>query len=219
MAVGNASGGHSSVAMKHVMGWHKTKNQEHEKQTKRRVASHSEIKATFKNERDYLFWIALLITGDAKAAKQSVANASALSLAGPGVLHDWLVRWVRSATVRFAVYAVRDLIAASKSRYADWNCPHGEHAVFSIEQIRSLREADPQDIISALDPLARSVLIARGVQHASVSESASLLNLSCKCVIGAHCYLCRIVQFPARDQIYNPFAPVPKPNLREVQEP
>jgi hypothetical protein len=169
------------------MNWFYSTERDSEQQHKPRIASHSEIKATFEEEGEYLFWITLLITGDATVARQSIVNASELSSSGTGVFHDWLIRWAHSATARVAVEKVREVIQASANRYADWDCTHGDHNVFSNEEIQSLRRVDPHEIIDALDPLARSVLVLRALQHASISECASILGLRRRCVTGAYC--------------------------------
>jgi DNA-directed RNA polymerase specialized sigma24 family protein len=169
------------------MNWFYSKQRESEQQHKSRIASRREIKATFEEEGDYLFWIALLITGDATVARQSIVNASELSSSGTGVFHDWLIRWAHSATARVAVEKVREVIQASANRYPEWDCAHGDHNVFSNEEIQLLRQLEPHEIIAALDPLARSVLVLRAVQHASISECASILGLRRRCVTGAYC--------------------------------
>ena len=167
------------------MNWFYSKKRNSERQHKPRIASRSEIKATFVEEGDYLFWIALLITGDATVARQSIVNASELSSSGTGVFHDWLIRWAHSATARVAVDKVREAIQASASRYADLGCTHGDHNVFSNEEIQLLRQVEPHEIIGVLDPLARSVLVLRAVQRASISECALILGLN-----SPACYRC-----------------------------
>jgi hypothetical protein len=173
------------------MNWFYSTERDSEQQHKPRIASRSEIKSTFEEEGDYLFWIALLITGDATVSSQSIVNASELSSSGTGVFHDWLIRWAHSATARVAVEEVREVIQASANRYADLDCTHGDHNVFSNEEIHSLRQVEPHEIIAALDPLARSVLVLRAVQHASISECASILGLRRRCVTGAYCHALR----------------------------
>jgi hypothetical protein len=170
------------------MNWFYSTERESEQQHKPRIASRSEMKATFEEEGEYLFWITLLITGDATVARQSIVNASELSSSGTGVFHDWLIRWAHSATARVAVEKVRGVIQALANRYADWDCAHSDHNVFSNDEIQLLRRVDPHEIIAALDPLARSVLVLRAVQHASISECASILGLRRRCVTGAYCH-------------------------------
>ena len=79
------------------MGWFQSKEQEVKEQPSNPLASRSEITAAFEGERDYLFWIALLITGEANAANESIMNASELAT-GESVFRVWLIRWARSAT-------------------------------------------------------------------------------------------------------------------------
>jgi DNA-directed RNA polymerase specialized sigma24 family protein len=173
------------------MEWfHSTEGDKQERPQDSLASSH-EIRSTFAEQRDYLYWIALLITGDHAFADRAVVNASDLSARRNGVFRDWLLGWVRYATVRAAVREVRSHISASASRYADWSCEDSGHDVLSDDQIASLRHVDPRDIIAALDPLARSALVLRGIQHASTADCALLLDLPCRIVMAAYCQALR----------------------------
>jgi DNA-directed RNA polymerase specialized sigma24 family protein len=151
------------------------------------LASNHEIKSAFVEQRDYLKWVALLITGDHALADQAVINASDLSANSSSVFRDWLIGWTKSATVRAAVREVRDLIFASASCYTDSSCEHPDNDVLSDDQIASLRHVDPGDIIAALDPLARSALVLRGIQHLSIGDCALLLDTPRRIVGVAYC--------------------------------
>jgi DNA-directed RNA polymerase specialized sigma24 family protein len=158
------------------MEWFHSNEREPER-SKGGIASSDEIRSAFAEQRDHLYWIALLITGDDTLANLAVVNASALSANYSSVFRDWLNGWATYATVRAAVREVHGLISAS-ARYLEHSS--SEHpddgAVLSDDQIASLWRVDPQDIIAALDPLARSALVLRGVQHASIADAALLLG-------------------------------------------
>jgi len=150
------------------------------------LASSHEIQSAFVEQRDYLNWVALLITGDQALAGQAVINASDLSASSSSVFRDWLIGWAKYATVRAAAREVRDLISASAGHYVDSSSEHCDDDVLSDDQIMSLRNADPREIIAALDPLARCALVLRGLQHASLADCALLLDLSRGIVAGAY---------------------------------
>jgi DNA-directed RNA polymerase specialized sigma24 family protein len=150
------------------------------------LASSHEIQSAFAEQGDYLYWIALLITGDDALAKLAVVNASALSADYSSVFRDWLIGWAKYATARAAVREVRDLISASAIQYVDSSSEHCDDDVLSDDQIMSLRHVDPREIIAALDPLARCALVLRGIQHASLADCALLLDVSRGIVAGAY---------------------------------
>jgi DNA-directed RNA polymerase specialized sigma24 family protein len=150
------------------------------------LASSHEIQSAFDEQREYLYWIALLITGDDALADLAVVNASALSANYSSVFRDWLNGWAKYATVRAAVREVRDLISASASQYVDSSSEHSDDDVLSDDQITLLRHVDPREIIAALDPIARCALVVRGIQHASLADSAILLDVSRGIVAGAY---------------------------------
>ena len=170
--------------------FHPTEREEQERTKGSRASSH-EIQSVFAEQRDYLYWIALLITGDDALADQAVVNASDLSAGRTGVFRDWLMGWAKYATVRAAIREVRDLISASASRYADSPHEHSDCEVLSDDQIAALRQVDPLDTVAALDPLARSALVLRGIQHASIADCAVLLDVPRRIVAGAYCQALR----------------------------
>jgi DNA-directed RNA polymerase specialized sigma24 family protein len=151
------------------------------------LASSHEIRSAFVEQGDYLNWIALIITGDHALADRAVINASDLSASYSSVFRDWLMGWTNTATVRAAVREVRDLISASASRYIDSSCEHPDNDVLSDDQIASLRHLDTRDIVAALDPLARSALVLRGIQHFSITDCALLLDMPRRIVAAAYC--------------------------------
>jgi DNA-directed RNA polymerase specialized sigma24 family protein len=168
------------------MEWFHSTERGNQKQLQDSLASNHEIKSAFIEQRDYLNWVALLITGDHALADQAVINASDLSESSSSVFRDWLIGWTKSATVRAAVREVRDLIFASASRYTDSSCEHSDHDVLSDDQIESLRHVDTRDIVAALDPLARSALVLRGIQHFSIADCALLLDIRRQVVAAAY---------------------------------
>jgi DNA-directed RNA polymerase specialized sigma24 family protein len=169
------------------MEWFHSTEREQERPNRGLASSH-EIQSAFTEQREYLHWIALLITGDEVLADLAVVNASALSANYSSVFRDWLIGWATYATVRAAVREVRDLISASASHYVDSVSEHRDRDddVLPDDQIMLLRHADPREIIAALDPLARCALVLRGIQHASLADCALLLDVSRGIVAGAY---------------------------------
>jgi DNA-directed RNA polymerase specialized sigma24 family protein len=167
------------------MEWFHSVEREQERPNRGLASSH-EIQSAFDEQRDYLYWIALLITGDKALADLAVVNASALSSNYSSVFRDWLNGWAKYATVRAAVREVHNLIIASASHYADSSSEHSDDDVLSDDQIGWLRHVDPRDIIAALDPLARSALVLRGIQHASIADCALLLDVPRRTMAGAY---------------------------------
>jgi DNA-directed RNA polymerase specialized sigma24 family protein len=170
------------------MEWFHLTEGDKQERTQNGLASSHEIHSAFVEQHDYLNWIALLITGDQVLADQAVINASGLSASHSSAFRDWLAEWTKSATARAAVREVRDLISASASCYTNSTCENADGNVFSNGQIASLRHIDPRDIIAALDPLARSALVLRGIQQSSIAECALLLNMPSRIVAAAYCH-------------------------------
>ena len=168
------------------MTWFHSRSREQQERPQDRLASSQEIQSAFTEQRDYLYWIALLITGDAGVAEQAVVDGRKLSAFRSGVFRDWLIVWANHATMRTAVRAVRDLISAAASRYAGASSEYSDYDVLSDDEIRSLRQVDPLDIIAELDPFARSALVLRGIQHDSIADCALLLDVPRRIVAGAY---------------------------------
>lgn len=61
------------------MSWFNAQNPEPEQQAKPRLASPDDIETTFGEEHENLFWIGLLITGNATTSIESIKHASGLS--------------------------------------------------------------------------------------------------------------------------------------------
>jgi DNA-directed RNA polymerase specialized sigma24 family protein len=173
------------------MTWFHSRGGEQQEWPQDRLASSKEIQTAFMEQHDYLYWIALLITGDKAVAEQAVVDGSKLSAFHSGVFRDWLFVWANHATMLTAVRAVRDLISAAARRYAGASSDYSGCEVLSGDEIRSLRHVDPLDIIAALDPLARSALVLRGIQHDSITDCALLLDVPLRIVAGAYCHALR----------------------------
>lgn len=169
------------------MNWFDANSLKPEQYAKPRMASRNEIETAFEEAHEDLFWIGLLITGNAYTSIESITHASGLSII-TGVYQDWLVHWAKSITARVAVDITHESIAQVASRYEERGCTHREHAAFSDAETEWFRQVDPNEVIAALDPLARSVAVLRGVQKVSTSECASMLELSHRCIIGAYCH-------------------------------
>jgi DNA-directed RNA polymerase specialized sigma24 family protein len=173
------------------MEWFHSTEREQTERPKCGLASSHEIQSAFAEQRDYLHWIALLITGDDALADLAVVNASALSANYSSVFRDWLIGWATYATVRAAVREVRDLISTSANYFVDSFSEHCDDDMLFGEQIASLRLIDPRQIIAALDPLARSALVLRGIQHTSIADCALLLDVPQPIVAAAYCQALR----------------------------
>jgi DNA-directed RNA polymerase specialized sigma24 family protein len=145
------------------------------------------LQDTEAEQRQNLYWAALIITGNHAAAEQSIVDAGALANTNSYAFRDWLVRWGRSATARAAVNTVRAFIHETSVQYADRKCSHRGHAPLLPAAIRSLRELDAQDIIERLDILARATLVLYGCQHASLAECALVLDVPVETVVAAYC--------------------------------
>ena len=68
-----------------------------------RLVSSEEIQSAFTEQRDFLYWVTLLITGDKTAPEQAVVDGCKLSGFRGGVFRDWLIVWANHATMRTAV--------------------------------------------------------------------------------------------------------------------
>ncbi len=169
------------------MKWFQSREQNELQQYRNQFASSYEIEEAFADHGGYLHWIALLITGDTESASRSIVNATGLCSKNSGVFRDWLVRWARSATARIAIAEVREQITKAASRYAFAPCGDSDQKLLTEEEIKTLRLLDPQEIIASLDPLARCVLVLRGVQHVSISDCALFIELPRRVVTSAYC--------------------------------
>ncbi len=152
-------------------------------------ASVSEVVACFRDERDLLFPLALLIAGDKATAEQSVVNACDMTVQGQSPFRDWLTEWAKSSTIMSAISKTVDAIRSCEPAYKDLRCLHSEHRSQGEAERRMsfLAGIDPSIIVAELDPLARSVLVLRTAIGASIQDCALRLNVSRSIVLAANC--------------------------------
>jgi len=168
--------------------------------------SRPDAQADLAEHKESLYWTALVITGNAELARQSIVDATGVTETNSYAFRAWLVQWAHLATARVAVNAVRSLIHETAA-YAESTCSHRKHKRLSPAEIRSLQELDAYVAIQQLDILARTVLALYGCQHASLSQCALLLNVPLRCVVGAYCralqwyseFAKRVHKIPHRD--------------------
>jgi hypothetical protein len=137
--------------------------------------------------RKSLYWTALMITGNAESASESLVDAAGLTETNCGGFHDWLVQWGGIATARVALNAVRSAINDTAAEYVDSTCAHRNHETLSATECENLRSMDPYLVIQQLDVLARALLVLHGCHRVPLPECASLLNLPLQSAIGAYC--------------------------------
>lgn len=167
------------------MGWLQSRNMNHASREDR-IATEEEVLAAFDTDREFLYWIALVITGEPRSAGKSLVDASGLSR-GSRIFQDWLVVWSRSATARTATVHMRKQIAESAIPYAGAACDHSQHPFLTEEQVEFIHQIGPRRLTSELDAISRAMLILRGVQRASLEDCAILLQVTQKCALGAYC--------------------------------
>jgi hypothetical protein len=150
------------------------------------IVSKPETQVAFAEQKESLYWTALMITGNAELARQSIVDATSVTETNSYAFRAWLVRWAHLATARVALNAVRSSIHETAA-YADSTCSHRKHKPLSPTEIRGLHELDAHAVIQQLDILARTVLVLYGCQHASLADCVLLLNVPLRCVVGAYC--------------------------------
>src|SRR5258708_17288054 len=109
------------------MEWFHSTEREQLERPKDGLASSHEIQSAFAEQRDYLYWIALLITGDDALADLAAANASGLSAGYSNGFRDWLIRWATYATVPVGAWEVRALISPTASLSPASVSPNSHH--------------------------------------------------------------------------------------------
>ena len=153
-----------------------------------RLATDREVHSTFKSERENLSWTALMITGDPLLVEKAIVDASGLQKTATGVFVDWLAHWANAATARASANLVRDPILRSAREYEILECEHLEHAPLQATEILAVRQLNPEEIVEGLDPLARTVLVLRGIQRATIFDCAQFLRLPRQAVAKAYCH-------------------------------
>jgi hypothetical protein len=152
-----------------------------------RFATAAEIEIAFDIEREKLRWIAYAITGDMHLAQKTLVDARDLQPTASGVFRDWLVGWAHSATARVAVRNIGESLREAAKKYENSTCDHPSHES-SKEESLFLSQLSPEEIVDALDPFARTILVLRAMQRASISDCTILLNVSRRAVLGAYCH-------------------------------
>jgi hypothetical protein len=152
-----------------------------------RFATSAEIENVFDVQRENLRWIAYAITGNEQLAEGSLVDARGLQPTATGVFRDWLVQWAGSATARVAATNIGESLRQAAKKYANWSCDHSSHDI-SHEESSLLAQLSPEEIVDGLDPFARTILVLRGMERASISDCAILLNVSRRAVLGAYCH-------------------------------
>ena len=109
----------------------------------RTQASASDITSCFRNEKETLFRLAFLITGDKAQAEASVINAYETTLQGETPFRDWVFEWAKSATVRSAIRLRLDETRRWESGYKDSHCEPGEAYAYNLVQILRILEVLP----------------------------------------------------------------------------
>ena len=153
-----------------------------------RFASVAEIRETFESLNAELFWLAEVITGDAGVAADCVVNATRLSESRAAIFRDWLAQWARKATVRGSLDHVRAEIGrTAEEKYQHVRCSHTGHEVLSSAEIAALQCWPAMKLAAHLDPLSRTVLVLRGVEHAAVQDCALNLSVPRSAVLASYC--------------------------------
>ncbi len=155
-------------------------------------ASHSEVLACFRREKDVLFRLAFLITGDHAAAEQSLQKACELTVKGHAPFREWLSQWARVATITTAISHSMAAIGECEATYKDQRCTHAEHCSQSDDAERELKlkavvTSDPEVVISQLDALSRAVLVLRVATGSSIQDCVLRVNVSRPAVLAANC--------------------------------
>jgi len=167
-------------------------------------ASASDIRSCFHNEKETLFRLAFLITGDEAQAEASVINGYELTLQGKTPFRDWLFEWAKSVTVRSAIRTRLDEIRRCESGYKDSYYEDPEYLSQQADQqpmAESIWRLDPSLVVSELDPFARSVLVLQGALHASVRDCAVQLNVFRESVVAAQCRIRNWLQTVWKEQL------------------
>jgi DNA-directed RNA polymerase specialized sigma24 family protein len=152
-----------------------------------RMRSMTQTQDPFADQRESLYWTALMITGDTELAERSIIQATRLAVTSSRDFRDWLVLWAHLATARTALNTVRSSIQETAKSYADWTCSHHSHEPLSLAETRVLQELDTNLAIQQLDPLARAVLVLRGCHGAFFEDCMFLLDVPVQSAVGAFC--------------------------------
>ena len=155
-------------------------------------ASAAEILACFRDERDRLFRLAWLITGNEATAEQSVTAGRETALHGTAPFREWLLEWAKWVTIKAALSMNRDSVCHCEPAYDQLHCTHAAHllsqsAVLSGSKRELLVHINPLVIFAELDSLARAVLVLRTAVNASIFDCVRHLDVSHEAVLAANC--------------------------------
>ena len=144
------------------------------------------IGRVFSQHREELEWLANFLTGDENIAAACLVDACALAEPENPVFQEWLLEWVRLATIRSAVQVQQKRIAQLSSAYLQRRCIHGGHPALSSDFVELLVE-ESSVLIPRLDVLCRCALVICGLEKRSAYEAAGLLGIDPAGVEGAYC--------------------------------
>ena len=151
--------------------------------------------ARFIDERELLLRLALLITGDIKAAELSVFRACRMATDRANLLptRERLTDWVRWVAIKAAIANSLHEIAPCEPKYVNQTCTHAGHLLHGNElKLRDFRDflflVDPEIVIAELDPLARAVAVLRTTARASILDCTLRLRVSPDTVLAANCH-------------------------------
>jgi hypothetical protein len=153
----------------------------------RKYASPSEITAYFRENRDPLFWMALVITGREGLAESSLTVACNDSSHRRSVFLSSVGLWAQFAVVRSATASIKEDIADAAIMYQGKSCEHDGHPGLCEAEIRVLRAIEPSVVFTDLDPLARSVLILQTLRNTTLYDCVLALDLPRATVMAAYC--------------------------------
>jgi DNA-directed RNA polymerase specialized sigma24 family protein len=143
----------------------------------RRYATPSEVRCYFREHQEFLFWITFGITGREDVARSSFVAACENAARRRNVFFNWVGKWAQFAAAQSAITAIQEDIAKAAEIYAGQFSEHFEHPGLSEAEIRILRAADPRQMFTDLDPLARSVLILQTLRNTTLYDCAVALDV------------------------------------------
>jgi hypothetical protein len=144
----------------------------------RRYATPSEISSYFSENQELLYWMALVITGTQELAESSIEVASKDSAYRRSVFLSWVGLWAQYAVARSAIAAIKKEITSAAARYQSQRSEHGEYPGLSEADTRLLRSIEPNVVFTALDPLARSVLVLHTLRNTTMYDCVAALDVS-----------------------------------------
>ena len=155
-------------------------------------ASAAEILACFRDDKDLLFRLAWLITGNEATAERSVIAGRETALHGSAPFREWLLEWAKWVTIKAALSMNRDAICHCEPAYEHLHCTHAAHLLsqsvaFSGSKKDLLVHINPHVIFAELDSLARAVLVLRTAVNASIFDCVRRLGVSHEAVLAANC--------------------------------